>query len=189
MSKFILTIMAVLVLAGASPSTGHASDFRGSAWGTPMRNQKRVETLTPNLKAVVDVRCTMAGKLCRAFYYFLKGKLAMGMLFLNVSHVNTNLYLDDFDNMVLLLSKKYGEPEQNEHIWRGDLFRETPQYWGTAVQRGDLVRMALWRTDRTEVRLGLQGDGRHCRLHLEYVDVTAKEAMGAEFSSLQLKDL
>lgn len=188
MKKFLLAIMAVLVFS-VYPSSVGASDFRGSVWGTPIKNQKRVETLTPNLKGVVDVRCLLAGHTCRAFYYFLKGKLAMGMVYLGVYHTNANLYLDDFNHLVDLLSRKYGKPEQNEFVWSSDLFRGTPQYWGTAVQRGDLLRFALWRMPRTEVYLGLKGDGRRPRLHLEYVDVTAKAAMSKELDAMHLKGL
>lgn len=92
-------------------------------------------------------------------YYFADNKLVRGAYIFRNEHINNNQYIDDFETVKKSLTEKYGKPQKDEQVWSGgDLFKNDPSVWGTAVAVGNLQYGAVWTLNDTQIALWLSGD-------------------------------
>ena len=91
------------------------------------------------------------------------------------SHSNENDYILDFNKLKEILTKKYGKPIEDERLWKNDLYRDDPQYWGFAISLGHLIYLATWETpatdttDTTIITLLLNGENFEIMFCIEYL--------------------
>ena len=90
-------------------------------------------------------------------------------------HTNKNLYINDYESLKEILTKKYGKPEIDKVIWKNDLFKSAKQDWGTAISIGHLEYFSSWETPTTYINLGLNGDNYKISLTLGYESRELKE--------------
>ena len=60
------------------------------------------------------------------------------------SHINDNLYLDDFKKIDVTLTEKYGPCTGHFEFWKNELYKDDPSHWGFAMSMGDLVWASKW---------------------------------------------
>lgn len=104
-------------------------------------------------------------------------------------HTNKDLYIEDYEGLKEILTKKYGKPVLDKVTWKNDLFKSAKQDWGTAISIGHLEYFSSWETSTTFINLGLDGDNYKIRLVLgyysreleEWVDKILEERAKSEF--------
>lgn len=113
---------------------------------------------------------TTVGKLEALHFFGFTGESleAIAFSFLE-EHTNKNMYIEDFNYIKKMLVQKYGEPSREETKWRNSLFKDSPEDYGLAVSRGDLVYRASWELPDTNISLTLKGDNYEMQHLLVYI--------------------
>jgi len=117
---------------------------------------------------VLIYRGNVGGFDCKIVYIFAKGKLVRAKYISTVTHSNPNDYIWDYKKWKEILTKKYGDPIEDREIWRNDLYKDDPQYWGLAISAGHLAYFATWETPATEITMLLHGENFEITLEIEY---------------------
>ena len=89
-----------------------------------------------------------------------------------------NKYINDYNKLKEILTRKYGSPIKSDSRWFNDLYKNSPQHYGLAVSMGHLDFKSDWETDRTLIFLFLSGDNLEfytgvvytSKLHKELID-------------------
>jgi hypothetical protein len=139
--------------------SGKETHFRGVSWGMSPAQVKASETASYMYSEAEGLMFggEVAGMPVDIMYMFHKGELIGGSYVFKATHLNSNQYIEDFAKIKEILRGKYGNPRRDERNWKGDLFKDS-NHWGTAVVMGQLVLLASWQTDTTEIFLVLSGD-------------------------------
>lgn len=150
-------------------------DFRVANWGDSkelvMKKEGRPNIIDnmPDLYAFTD---NIAGLPCTVLYCFSDNKLTMAKYLFDVKHSNDNLFIQDYHDLVDLMTQKYGAPTsggKNNAVWFNDLFKDDFNRWGLAIGTGDLAFDSSWDSDNTEILLLLKGENYNINLVLQYV--------------------
>jgi ankyrin repeat protein len=102
-----------------------------------------------------------------AVYYFIEDQLHFAKYTIVTEHSNTNDYFDDFNAFEQVISKKYGESEQTTW-WKSSTYQGQKEYWGLALESGDLEKHATWETETTKILLRLRGDNFKVEFEVRY---------------------
>lgn len=122
-------------------------------------------------------------------YIFVEGELARGKYLLSQEFANSQRYVFEYVRIAELLKAKYGEPGEDEDIWTGDLYADSPGEWGMAVQSGELTRYKTWISGKSSITLILSGENYESSLVIEYAS-TELEGRENEIKTAQaLSDL
>jgi len=120
-------------------------------------------------------RAQVDGKECIYVYYFLEDKLyRTGYSFME-EHINKNFYIDDYEDLKEILTKKYDKPVLDKIIWKNDLFKDDRSSWGLAVSVGHLKYFSSWETSTTYINLGIDGDNYKISLTIGYYSKELEE--------------
>lgn len=155
MKKFFAILVMLCI---AVPAV--AADFRQADWGMSLKKVKKTEKEKPIIRT--DDLLVYEGSLnaldVRIEYRFLDGQLAGGRYDIVERHWARNDYIASFETFKKLLTKKYGEPAQDEVIWNNAMYRNSPPNWGLAVSMGHLSYLTAWDLPGTRVEMTLAGD-------------------------------
>ncbi len=149
-------------------------DFRVANWGDPYQLVQKREG-EANLVQKSDIYAfsgTVASLPCTVLYGFTDDKLTIGKYIFNIEHSNQNDYIYDYEELVDLLTSKYGKPThggKNNAVWFDDLFRDDYSDWGRAISYGHLAYDTSWETPDTEILCQLSGDNYEIKLVIQYV--------------------
>lgn len=177
MKKHILTICLIGILATASlfPGQDTHTNFRKAIWGTRQKEVLKLEGKKAIEKDKSDdgldflkFRGKQGGYDCLYVYYFADNKLVAGRYVFMDEHTNKNSYIKDFESVKALLMQKYGGPVKDVVIWKDDLYKDDPFYWGMAVAAGHLIYQTQWKTEDTMILLDLACDNFVIILQLLY---------------------
>lgn len=105
---------------------------------------------------------------CLIAYFFAHGRLVRAKYNLLVEHALSNEYIADFDFLLGILQKKYGQPSDSQKHWLDERYKDDEEAHGRAVLLGHLVLYEAWLTESTEVSLMLRGDDNRIFLEIEY---------------------
>lgn len=145
-------------------------DFRQTNWGMSKEQVKATEDKKPDSEDInslgYNVKIDRDDYLC--IYNFLEDKFYNSIYACTEKHTNKNLYIDDYEGLKEILTKKYGEPQTDLIIWKNDLFKNKKQDWGTAISIGHLVYRASWNTSTSTIILVLGGDNYQISLGISY---------------------
>jgi len=153
-------------------------DFRKANWGM---SKEQVKVAEKNKIEIEDEEVIAIGRVeidkkeCIYVYHFLEDKLYRAGYGFMEKHTNKNLYINDYESLKEILTKKYGKPEIDKVIWKNDLFKSAKQDWGTAISIGHLEYFSSWETPTTYINLGLNGDNYKISLTLGYESRELKE--------------
>ena len=103
-----------IIFIGAVPQIEREPDFRQGFWGDSMADIKRKEGKSDefNMDGIYAFTTYVAGLECLSAYRFTGNKLTSGKyIFLNN---NSDNYVDNYNKLVGLLTKKYGAPLSND---------------------------------------------------------------------------
>ena len=178
--RFIMvnTIVLLLFLLVSSDLVSQEkiqkNDFRNSKWGMKKDKVLSTEENKPTEAGPIDQYFSalytgeVAGLKMEYGYYFLDDVLVRGYYLLREKHTNKNKYIDDYNKLKEVLTRKYGSPKKSYTFWFNDLYKNDPQDHGRAVRIGHLGFESNWETDRTLIRLTLIGDNFNINLSLYY---------------------
>jgi hypothetical protein len=157
-------------------------DFRKTNWGMSKEEVKATEDKKPDYDGdnvqLSYYKVTISGKSGKDFscnYYFVEDKLCSSIYGFSGEHTNKNLYIDDYEELKEILTKKYDKPKIDKVIWKKGSFKDDKSYWGTAIIGGDLSYLAQWETPDTEINLKLFGENWRIKLTLSYESKELKE--------------
>ena len=164
---------AILILTSSIIFGQTETDFRKVNWGMSKSEVKQAETseLSQEETNSLAYRTELEGFDAFVGYIFAGDKLTRGKYVLLEDHSNKNDYISDYKKLKGLLTKKYGDPEKDETIWKNDLYQDDYEDWGTAISIGHLIYYSTWKTERTEVTLYLSGENYSISTIIEYQSV------------------
>lgn len=134
-------------------------DFRSATWGIDKESVRKLEgePLQENDSGMVYLD-EVATYPVDVFYKFSNDKLISGLYTFTQTHSNNNLYYDDYEDLVEIYTKKYGEPAKQAEKWSDELYKSDKTKLGMAVAAGHVVFATFWQTETTDVSLILKGD-------------------------------
>jgi len=165
MKKFVIIIIITLYFVFL-----FGNDFRKADWGMSIEEVKKTEE-TEILKETNDVlvyETTLAGYQALVAYIFAGNKLTRAKYSFIEDHSNKNDYISDYSNLKTLLTKKYGNPYEDETFWKNDLYRDDYSDWGFAISLGHLFYYAKWDSESTDIVAILQGENYQIETIIEY---------------------
>jgi len=147
-----------------------SNDFRKVNWGMNKDEVKKAETMEIIQESddIIAYQTNLAGMQTLLIYIFADNKLTRAKYSIIDEHSNKNDYISDFSKIKELLSKKYGNCEEDETIWKDDLYRDKYSDWGFAVSLGHLIYYAKWNTEKTEILSILSGENYQIKNVIEY---------------------
>jgi len=108
-------------------------------------------------------------------YTYNGDKVSSGVYFFDQQHTNKTDYVDDYKNIKEALVSKYGQPAEDNEIWKDDLYKDSPGDYGMAVSAGHLAYYTKWNTATTEIIALLSGDNFNISLFIRYKDNKAPD--------------
>ena len=113
----------------------------------------------------------LAGDDVYGYFYFLKDKLYRGGYLLNENHTNKTEYLNYYGKYKTLLTKKYGQPINDEVVWLDDLYKDSSSDWGLAASIGHLVMYSSWNDGKTKIECSISGDNYKVTVKIIYESI------------------
>jgi len=126
-------------------------------------------------KNLLVYKTSVIGKDVFVVYFFIDNQLTRARYALAESHSNKNDFIADYKDFKKILTKKYGNPSEDESLWRNDLFKDNYSEWGTALSIGHLVFFSTWKTNNTEISIILSGENYNISCIVEYSSTNLKE--------------
>lgn len=151
--------------------------FRNVSWGDTKYEVKKSEgNKKPHIEDETGFGYenidAASGFTAQLHYFFNKGRLYKAGYIFTDKHVNKNKYIEDYNELKLLLTKKYGDPSQEKEIWTDDLYKDDPNKWGMGIATGRLELISHWEVDNTLITLVCTGDNFDSRNMIVYNDTT-----------------
>lgn len=168
-----------------------SDDFRNTKWGISKKQVQKIES-AQFIDGVTDMllyKGKIANLECQIIYQFIEDTLYNGIYLIKEKHVNNNDYISDFKNLKNLLTEKYGKPEIDKMVWKGNLYKDDVANYGMAVISGELIYVATWKTESTNIRLMLYGDNFTPSLGVMYESEKYKNLVKKNEKQEVLKDL
>jgi len=191
MKTSYFSLIASLLLCVNVSVSAQADEFRKSNWGDSLSQVKQAEkaSLVKEEDNGLMYKAAVANLDAVIFYGFLDGKLVSGGYQFIEVHSNKNAYIDDFEKLKGLLTKKYGQPSLDKVVWKNDLYKDNPQEYGTALSLDHLAYLADWKTASTEVNLMLTGENFKISHVLFYKSLVHEKAVQEKNEQKALSDL
>ena len=100
-------------------------DFRKTNWGMSKEQVRATEEREPHFEdnTILSYEVTISEKGFECAYLFLEDKLYGSRCLFLEEHTNKNLYIDDYEELKEILTKKYGKPKIDQVTWENDLFK------------------------------------------------------------------
>lgn len=173
----ILSIFSILILLISGVCVADDYTFRKTKWGMSISEVKASEPLdvADEKENFLAYRTTVIGKSVFIVYFFTDDQLTRARYVLAESHSNKNDFITDYKDFNEILTKKYGDPNEDETIWRDELFKDDHSEWGTAISLGHLIYFSTWKTQDTEIRNVLTGENYDISCIVEYASKNLKE--------------
>ena len=182
MKKIILVILSLITLQANA-------QFRGMEWGSSKKDAL-AKFGKPYIEddAYIAYEYTLAGKSVLSVLRYKQDKLYRAEYILDEKHTNKNDYIADYKKFKELLSKKYGDPKEDEIYWRDDLYKDDYSGWGMAVSIGHLIQYSTWINEKTDIECAISGDNYKITVKITYRSVELKEWSEKVTEETQLDD-
>lgn len=149
-----------------------APDFRQTRWGMTKAEVRAVETAKPTADADNDsyllYHDSVAHLPCLVGYVFDHDRLVRALYVVDPQPADANSYISDYGLLKRLLTRKYGQPDEDQEVWSNDLYKNHPAEYGKAVGLGFLKRFTDWKTGTTEIDIFLTGKDSKVTLSVDY---------------------
>ena len=175
MRRIAFVIAFVVVLAGATQAFAEESfDFRNTRWGMSQAQVRASESGKPfqefeNAAGFIYDK-NVAGMKCSIAYVFVANMLVRARYTFHEEHSNPDQYIVDREKLHNILSKKYGDPDNDETIFiaNKEYYSRNRDKIGRGFATGDINRRSFWHTAWTDIYLYLSGDNYRNELFVEY---------------------
>lgn len=157
-----------LIFIGAVPEMEREPDFRQGFWGDSLADVKRKEGKADefNMDGIYAFTTYVAGLECLSAYRFTGNKLTSGKyIFLNN---NSDNCVSNYNKLVELLTKKYGEPFSNDQKTTASSYEQKIYTDGELVRNGDMKFETYWFTPFSTIAIFLNGEQYQISLNIEY---------------------
>lgn len=157
------------------PTISVEPDFRKVVWGMSKEEVIGIEgtSIIEQTDDYIAYNVEVNGLDMDLVYYFNgKDQLCASAYISNEKHSNQNDYILDYNELTDALTEKYGEPYEDETVWKSDLYKGKSSYWGLAIAAGDLVDYASWDTDNTTIKIKIDGDNYKINIRIVYISKT-----------------
>jgi hypothetical protein len=173
--KIVVAGFFILVFSGICSANDFT--FRKSKWGMTAAEVKASEPLeiAREDEGLLGYKTSVIGKDVFVVYFFIDNQLTRARYVLAESHSNKNDFITDYEDFKKILIKKYGNPVQDESLWRNDLYKDDYSDWGTAISLGHLLYFSNWKTNDTEISNMLMGENYDISCIVEYSSTNLKE--------------
>lgn len=155
-------------------------DFRRVRWGMNKNDVKQREDGAPVEEGndIVVYKDEILGHKASLVYTFVGDKLYSATYLVDGGqYSNKNRYVDAYDEIVLSLTEKYGEPKTKNTFWSNDLYKNDYQDRGMAYAIGHVTSRVGWETDSMEIKAVLTGNNHKINSGIIYENKElAKEA-------------
>ena len=146
-------------------------DFKKIIWGMLREQVTENETekvLSDKDNHLVYYGVEVANMNAYLYYFFANKQLVRTQYIFIDKHTNENLFIDDYNKLVAILTTKYGIPEYDRGIWSDNSYKKDKEDWGKAIKYGDVTFQAFWETDTTKILCDLSGDNYEIDLVIQY---------------------
>jgi len=184
MRRVFFLCMAVLSLAllFGCESTPKEPVFRNVYWGMTEDEVKESETvpllfedlITTDTKSkantlqysdtVFDTYCTFR------YYINREGELDNIKIDFTQPREDNNDYLDDYEKLKQTLISLYGKPSSDKENWYMDSKKGKEEFYGQAVENGELSLSCTWRLDEMRIKISLSGHDQQISLRGDFSD-------------------
>ncbi len=177
MKKIFFVFITSIFFVYSGICTAEDFTFRNTKWGMTIEDVKASEPLVIAKEDgnILGYKTSVIGKDVFLIYFFTDNKLTRARYALAVTHSNKNDFISDYNDFKKILIKKYGDPVEDESIWRNDLYKSDYQSFGMAISVGHLIYYSKWSTDDTEINNMLMGENYDISCIVEYTSVALKE--------------
>ncbi|MDO3409893.1 hypothetical protein QWJ34_08975 [Saccharibacillus sp. CPCC 101409] len=155
----------------AAPVKTENPTFRNTTWGMSREQIIAAEGSEPagEQEGAVLYKDQVSGLNVVVYYNLIDDQLVSSAYMLQEDHMNENQYISDYDRFQDSLTDRYGEPDRDDEIWKGDLYRDEPRSnWGMALITGDLQLYSSWETGDTSITLNAIGDNFKANMAILY---------------------
>ena len=154
-----LSLALILLFSNVASAQKSDFDFRRTNWGMTKAKVKAVESADLHFNEPEELYYkTTVGTLTAIIQYkFIQTKLVRAFYLFRERHTNKNDFIHDYENIKEILTKEYGAPIVDNTIWHKDLYKDSRQEWGFAVNLGHLVFETKWETQKTIIAHSLRG--------------------------------
>ncbi|RFA27260.1 hypothetical protein CAI21_14540 [Alkalilimnicola ehrlichii] len=171
--RFLTFLLGLFFTAGAA-----ATGFRGFEWGTT--EDEILEEMGEPLQRRGDCliyQDRIIERQVRVLYCLDDGNaLYRGAYVFQDTHpMPYNKHVEDYEQLLPMLSERHGEATRNEVIWRLPALRINKPYWGHRIASRDLELRATWAPPATQVEMVLQGGDFNKITH--YIEYKSLESM------------
>jgi hypothetical protein len=107
-------------------------DFRKTNWGMSKEQVRATEDKKPDFEddKWLGYEVKINGKDFGCLYCFLEDKVYRGEYFSEGEYTNKNLYIDDYEELKEILTKKYDKPKTDRPgLWKNDLYKDDKSHW------------------------------------------------------------
>lgn len=167
-------------------------DFRKTNWGMSKEDVEASETFDKygdKSDGFLMYKGSVSELECVVIYFFTNNMLTGGRYFFTEEHSNKNDFLSDYSSMKELLTKKYGDPEDDEEWWRNDLYKDDYQSWGMAIGMGHYIQYATWKKDKTSIEISLTGENYSITHKIDYISIELKDLYDSVKTTEALEEL
>ncbi len=175
----VITLLLSIAILLNYTNTTRADDFtfRKTKWGMSKSDVKNSEPLKlfQEDDNLLGYKTNVLDKDVFLGYVFVDNQLVRTRYVLAESHSNDNDYINDYLDFKATLTKKYGNPVDDQTIWKNDLYKSDNSGWGTAISIGHLVFYSTWISSSTEIINTLTGDNYDITCAVEYKSTNLKE--------------
>jgi len=151
--------------------------FRNTEWGMPIQEVKNIENQEPvyENQEMIVYKDSIIQLPVELIYIFVDNKLVRTKYIFIQKHTNENDFISDYRSLNNALTNKYGEPNEEDHFWSNDLYKDSPSDWGFAISLGHHSYFTEWDTKDTEILSALHGDNYEMNMVVEYYSKELKD--------------
>jgi len=160
MFRKLLAVAFILTLSvQAKLSFGESYNFRYTRWG--MTEEEVIDSeskLDPIEKSnnSIKYKTQVLGKNVEIVYQFAQNKLIGSSYKLDDNYLNSQHFINTYNNFKEKLAQKYGPAQKDKTIWLNDAYRNLRSKRGLALSLGHVEYLAIWETPSTTISCSLK---------------------------------
>ena len=169
--KLILAVFVVSLVTQAKLSQGENLTFRNSEWGMTKdqvtASESSLDPVSVNGQSIT-YKTQILGKNVELLYLFSQNRLIGTAYKLDDNYLNSNHFLNTYKRFKTALTRKYGQPQNEDTTWTDNTFKNVSLKRGLALSLGHTEYLSKWETPQTMIKLSLKEENYHVLCLIEY---------------------
>lgn len=169
--KLLLFVCIITLFMQWKLSWGENYDFRYTRWGMTAEEviaaEKKMDPVEKNVN-MIKYKTQVLGKNIELVYLFAQDKLIGAFYKLDENYLNSQHFIQTYDEFIEALIEKYGQPNKETTNWLIDTYRNMRSKWGLALSLGHLEYFVLWKTQSTTIECSLREENYNVLCLVEY---------------------